>query len=246
MRILVTNDDGYDAAGIRALAKALSADNEVWVVAPSSNRSGVSHGITMLDPITFKMEGEREFSCSGLPVDCAINGAQALMPSPPDVVVSGINCGANLGTDLVYSGTAAAARQASFGGTPAIAVSLVPDDAGSYDYEPLARFVAQNLETLISLAAVDVFVNINAKSSPSFRGALLTGVSRREYRDSIVMRDGPDGTRVSLFQGGRVGSEGDENSDWYAVEHGYVSVGRIWSQPVIVPGGLSGTPVFRV
>lgn len=246
MNILVTNDDGYDAEGLRALVAALKPGNSVWVVAPASNRSGVSHGITMLEPIRFRLEGEQEYSCSGFPVDCAINGAEALMPSPPDVLVSGINRGANLGTDLVYSGTAAAARQASFGGTPAIAVSLVPDDSDSYDYAPLARFVAENLQTLISLTAIDVFVNVNAKSAPSFRGARLTGVSRREYRDSIAMHEGPDGSRISLFKGGRVGTQGDGASDWQAVEEGFVSVGRIWSQPVIAEDGLSGSPDFRV
>lgn len=243
MKILVTNDDGLDAEGIHVLASVLGTRHEVWVVAPSINRSGVSHGLTMTEPLRFKVMGEREFSCSGLPVDCAITGSQGIMPVLPDVVVSGINRGANLGTDIVYSGTAAAARQASINGIPGIAVSLVSQD-GPWYWEPLARFVLENLEPLISLCRKDVFVNINAPSITAYSGARMTGISRRDYRDSIIMHDGPDGCKYSFFQGGNIRTEGDGNSDWDAVEAGCVSICRVYAQPVNPDDTMSAIPDF--
>jgi 5'-nucleotidase len=245
MKILVTNDDGLQSEGIQALAAVLRSRHEVWVVAPSSNRSGVSHGLTMSDPLRFRIEGEREFSCSGLPVDCSITGSQGIMPERPDVIVSGINRGANLGTDIVYSGTAAAARQASFAGIPGIAVSLVADEE-PFLWDPLARFVLENLDTLVSLCERDVFVNVNAPSLESYRGARITGISRRDYRDTIIMHDGPDGCKYSFFRGGKIRTEGDGTTDWDAVEAGYVSVSRVFSQPVTAPGTPDSIPAFRV
>ncbi|HNY16203.1 MAG TPA: 5'/3'-nucleotidase SurE [Treponemataceae bacterium] len=244
MRILVTNDDGYASEGIQALASALRTRHEVWVVAPAANRSGVSHGLTMEDPLRFRVEGERDFTCSGLPVDCAITGSQGIMPCLPDLVISGINRGANLGTDIVYSGTAAAARQASIDGIPGVAVSLV-SKTDEYLWEPLARFVLENLESLASLSERDVFVNVNAPSQPRYRGVKLTGISRRVYRDSIIMHDGPDGCKYSFFRGGTIRTDGDGSTDWDAVEAGFVSVTRVLALPVAAPGG-NDMPPFTV
>ena len=153
------------------------------------------------------------------------------MPQKPDAVISGINRGANLGTDIVYSGTAAAARQASFAGIPGIAVSLVADDVPFY-WEPLARFVLENLELLVSLCARDIFLNINAPSLSEYRGVRFTGIARREYRDSIIMHDGPDGCKYSFFKGGDIQTDGNGTTDWDAVEAGFISISRVCSQPV--------------
>ena len=243
MRILVTNDDGLTSEGIQVLASVLRRDHEVWIVAPSINRSGVSHGISMTDPLQFRPYGEREFSCSGLPVDCSITGSLGIMPQKPDLVLSGINRGANMGTDIVYSGTAAAARQAVFSGLPGIAVSLVAEEEPYY-WEPLAHFVQNNLATLVSLCNGDCFVNINAPSLPSYRGVRITGVSRRNYRDSIVMHDGVDGNKYSFFRGGIIETDGDDQSDWNAVENGYVSVSLIYAHPINVPA--EGAPAFKL
>ena len=245
MRILVTNDDGHTSEGIRTIASVLRTRHEVWVVAPSTNRSGVSHGITMNDPLRFWKHGEREYSCSGLPADCFMAGSQGIMSEKPDVVISGINKGANLGSDIIYSGTAAAARQASIAGIPGIAVSLVSDE-GPFYWEPLARFVLENLDLLISLSAEDVFVNINAPSLLAYKGARLTGISRRDYHDSIIMHDAPDGCKYSFFRGGKIQTHSDGNTDWDAVEAGYVSVSRVFAQPVTASGGPEGQLLFRV
>jgi 5'-nucleotidase len=245
MRILVTNDDGITSEGIQTIASVLRTRHEVWVVAPSTNRSGVSHGITMNDPLRIWNHGEREFSCTGLPADCFMAGSQGIMGEKPDVVISGINKGANLGSDIIYSGTAAAARQSSIAGIPGIAVSLVSDH-GPFYWKPLAQFVLENLELLISLCDIDVFVNINAPSLLEYKGARMTGISRRDYHDSIIMHDGPDGCRYSFFKGGKIQTMSDGNADWDAVEAGYISVSRVFAQPVTAPGGPSGPLLFRV
>ncbi|HHU36546.1 MAG TPA: 5'/3'-nucleotidase SurE [Treponema sp.] len=245
MRILVTNDDGLASEGLQVLAALMRRKHDVWVVAPSTNCSGAGHGISMTDPLQYKSFGEREFSCSGLPVDCSIAGSFGIMKERPDVVLSGINLGANLGTDIVYSGTAAAARQAVFSGLPGIAVSLVVEEEPYY-WEPLANFVSNNLEALISLCSPECFVNINAPSLASYKGVRITGVSTRSYRDNLIMRDGPDGNKYSFFRGGIIETNGDDNSDSIAVANGYVSVSCIYAQPMSAAAADIKTPRFTV
>ncbi len=245
MRILVTNDDGLSSEGITVLSSILRSEHDVTLVAPHRNRSGVSHGISMTDPLQFRNEGLQVWSCSGLPVDCTLTGTLGIMSSPPDVVVSGINRGANIGTDILYSGTAAAARQASISGIPGIAVSMIASD-GVFDWEPLARFVLNNLQKLMSLCERDVFVNINACSAASWKGARMTGISRRDYRDSVHMYDGPDGCKYSFFRGGDIHTAGDGESDYEAVESGYISISRVYAQPVLAPEFRGQQPVFQI
>jgi len=245
MTILITNDDGLSSEGIQILAAHLRDTHEVWVVAPSSNRSGVSHGITMGGSLELTRCGHQEYSCSGLPVDCSITAFEAIMPRRPDAVISGINRGANIGTDIVFSGTAAAARQASFSGIPGIAVSLVCEDE-RFHWEPLARFVRDNLDTLVSLCDRDIFVNINAPSLPRYRGARITGISRRLYKDSIRLETGNDGQTRSFFEGGTIDTHGDDDCDWRAVSSGFVSVSRVHAQPLSASLGEIAEPAFKV
>ncbi len=239
MRILVTNDDGYEAQGIRVLAEVLGRDHEVWMIAPDRNRSAVSHGMTFPtqeSPIRLKPAGERSFACTGLPVDCILHGLRVMMDPPPDVVVSGINEGVNLGTDLLFSGTAAAARQASLFGIPAIAVSIA-SPSGAWNYKPLAAFVRDNLNRLLSLCEPALFLNINALDSATYRGCRSTSLSLRFYNDILKMYNGEDGHILSHFTGGTIESEGDEYADTKAVEEGYVSVSRVYAQPAAADSG---------
>lgn len=246
MKLLLTNDDGYGAEGLVSLISVLSPFHDVWVVAPNENRSGVSHGISLTRELSYRTEGSQAWSCTGMPADCVIAGTLGFMDDLPDAVISGINRGANLGTDLVYSGTAAAAREASFMGIPALAVSLVADKDDRWDYEPLARFIRDNLDVLVSLAGPDTFVNINAKTGPMFKGARLTGISRRTYRNGVKLRPEGEGSYFGEFSGGRVSTTGSDDSDWHAVEEGFVSVSRVVSQPFSSTESLLGTPDFRV
>jgi 5'-nucleotidase len=231
MKILLTNDDGIHAEGLLALVKYLEKKHEVWVVAPDRNRSGVSHGITMAEPLKLCQLAENRFSCSGVPADCTFTAINGILNEYPDVVISGINKGPNLGTDIIFSGTAAAARQASFYGIPGIAVSLASFEE-PLDYSALADFVSKNIEKLVTLCEKDIFLNINAASLDSYKGYKLTSLSKRSYQDKVSLYNAPDGKFYSFFLGGGVESLGDENSDEKATSEGYISITRVLSQPI--------------
>ena len=231
MKILLTNDDGIHAEGLLALVKYLEKKHEVWVVAPDRNRSGVSHGITMAEPLKLCQLAENRFSCSGVPADCTFTAINGILNEYPDVVISGINKGPNLGTDIIFSGTAAAARQASFYGIPGIAVSLASFEE-PLNYSALADFVSKNIEKLVTLCDKDIFVNINAASLDSYKGYKLTSLSKRSYQDKVSLYNAPDGKFYSFFLGGGVESFGDENSDERATAQGYISITRVLSQPI--------------
>jgi 5'-nucleotidase len=237
MKILLTNDDGIHAEGLLALVKYLEKKHEVWVVAPDRNRSGVSHGITMAEPLKLCQLAENRFSCSGVPADCTFTAINGILNEYPDVVISGINKGPNLGTDIIFSGTAAAARQASFYGIPGIAVSLASFEE-PLDYSALADFVSKNIEKLVTLCEKDIFLNINADSLSSYKGYKFTSLSKRSYKDKVSVYNAPDGKLYSFFVGGGVESFGDEDSDEKAVSEGYVSISRVLSQPVSIKTDL--------
>lgn len=230
MKILLTNDDGFGAAGLEALILAFSPHHDVWVVAPDRDRSGVSHGFTMNEPLRLKKQAAQHYTCSGIPADCTDVASKALIGKHPDVVISGINRGSNLGTDILYSGTAAAARQASMHDIPGIAVSL-SSKAQSWNYKKLAHFVAQNIEALIRLTARDIFININAPDIDKYKGWKMTIPSRRNYQDTPEIYNAPDGTIYSFFSGGKVKTDRDTGTDFTAVEDGFVSISRILAQP---------------
>lgn len=231
MKILLTNDDGIHAEGLLALVKYLEKKHEVWVVAPDKNRSGVSHGITMAEPLKLCQLAENRFSCSGVPADCTFTAINGILNEYPDVVISGINKGPNLGTDIIFSGTAAAARQASFYGIPGIAVSLASFEE-PLNYSALADFVSKNIEKLVTLCEKDIFLNINAASLDSYKGYKLTSLSKRSYQDKVSLYNAPDGKFYSFFLGGEVESLGDDDSDEKATAQGYVSITRVLSQPI--------------
>ena len=231
MKILLTNDDGIHAEGLLALVKYLEKKHEVWVVAPDRNRSGVSHGITMAEPLKLCQLAENRFSCSGVPADCTFTAINGILNEYPDVVISGINKGPNLGTDIIFSGTAAAARQASFYGIPGIAVSLASFEE-PLNYSALADFVSKNIEKLVTLCEKDIFLNINAASLDSYKGYKLTSLSKRSYQDKVSLYNAPNGKFYSFFLGGGVESFGDENSDEKATAQGYISISRVLSQPI--------------
>ena len=232
MRLLITNDDGIDAPGLAELARSLSAVHEVWVVAPDKNRSAISNAISMADPLKITKKKERWYACSGVPVDCVINGLRTILPSPPDAILSGINKGANLGTDVIYSGTCGAARQAIISGYPGIALSIENFNSRSkWNFKPLAEFVQKNLPELIALCSPDVFVNINAPSADSYAGWRITRLSKRTYNNFIDTFTAPDGSSYTFFQGGKVSTEGGDDCDFAAVSQGLISIGRIHAQP---------------
>lgn len=231
MRILLTNDDGFQSPGLRRLAAALEPEHEVWVVAPDSNRSGSSHSITLGTPSRFRRAGAREYTCWGTPADCVLVALLGLVPAPVDLVLSGLNLGPNLGTDIVYSGTAAAARQGAFMGRPSVACSLSAY-APPYHLEFPIAFLARHLEDFRRLWAEDHFLNINFpnSSTPPSR-PVVTHPARRIYRDALVRFEAPNGDLYCFLGGQTPEAAREENSDYTAIESGRISLSPILIHP---------------
>ena len=241
MKILVTNDDGIHCDGLKVLAKELAQEHEVWVFAPDGDRSGTSHSMTLHSPGKVRKLAERTYTCSGMPVDCVILVHMGAIPFKPDVVVSGINCGPNLGTDILYSGTAAAARQSVLYGVPGIAVSLA-SYTPPFEYEPSARFVRKNLDALLRIWDKDVFLNVNVPPRPDADvcGAVLATPGLRLYKDSLHSFEAPDGYTYCFLRGGMIDTVKDPSSDVDVVNSGRVAVSRVLVHPQVPAGDAAG------
>lgn len=197
MRLLLSNDDGIEAAGLFALEKAVAdlGEHEVWTFAPSVEQSAKSHSFTMREPLRVREHGPRKFSVTGTPADAVYLAMHGLLPAQPNLVLSGINCGSNLGTDVHYSGTVAAAREAVSHDVPAIAFSLhVGDDKLAKAYwdtaiEVVKRIVPQVLRDGLPDGTV---LNVNIPNVPfgELKGFRAAPLSRRRYETTV--RKGSD------------------------------------------------------
>lgn len=244
MRILLTNDDGYTSPGLKALEAALQG-HELWIVAPERERSGQSHAITIKEPVRFHRVGEQHYFCSGTPADCVMFSLLGVLPERPDLIISGINLGANLGTDIIFSGTAAAARQGALMGVPSVAVSL-NSHTPPFHFDPLARFVADNCDNFIDKGGPHHFININAPNETGYRkGFRITWPGRRRYQDSFVDFKAPNGDTY-CFLTGRVQDQLDEGSDVKAVSDGYLSVSPVQVQPQEASQEVFTTEMFTL
>jgi 5'-nucleotidase len=230
MIILLTNDDGFDSPGLRAMKDAL-AGHEIWIAAPDGERSGTSHSITIKDPVRFTRMGEREYACSGTPADCILFSFLGAVPVKPDIVISGINIGPNLGTDILYSGTAAAARQAALMGCASIAVSLNAFTP-PFHFAAAASFVSANIGLFASLWSDDHFINVNVPNEETSAGIAITHPSKRIYEDKAVSFSSPSGHCYYFLSGSFIGAQAEEGSDWEAVSSNNVSVSPIYLHPV--------------
>ncbi len=232
MTILLTNDDGIDSPGLAAIRGALGEEHDVWVLAPDSERSATSHYITLKDPVKCIQVDAQAYASSGSPADCVILGMLGALPIEPDVVISGINIGPNLGTDIIYSGTAAAARQAAIMGKPGIAMSLDGFEEPLY-FEPFADFLRENLDELVSIWDPQHFININSPNTEDWSKPVeITSPSTRIYHDKLSEYRTPRG-EVYFFMGGApVTSELEPGTDWHAVSQGSISVSPIYLNPV--------------
>lgn len=244
MNVLLTNDDGIQSDGIQILAEKISATGKhnVYVVAPDSNRSAVSHHLTMFGKSKLTEYKKNQWACSGYPADCAFIGfASDLCNEKIDVVVSGINAGGNLGTDIIYSGTCGAARQAVLDGVPGIAVSAEPLDweqvqKEGFKFNALADFVANNLEKLTELASVKyprVFVNVNGASANEYKGVKLAdNTCVRRYGDNSKIIEENGEMYAQYLMGCNKEKNYDLDSDAVYVANGYISVSRIYADPM--------------
>lgn len=231
---MLTNDDGIDGEGLKCLADVISKKHNVFIIAPSENRSGVASSITMLHKLTVKKIRENVFSCSGTPVDCCIAGLRSeLISEKIDCVLSGINKGANLGTDVIYSGTAAAARQASFEGVPGIALSIESYD-GSWKFNTMADYVCDNLERFVSMWKPGCFININGASTDAYNGEEICSLSCRDYHDKVIIEPAGNsgGEWLTHYDSIQLDSSGDEKNDYIVSRNGKVAVSFVTSQPV--------------
>jgi 5'-nucleotidase len=229
--VLLTNDAGIESAGLRQLQSALQHGHEVWVVAPDSDRSGSSHSLTLGGPTKFSQRGEREFASGGTPADCVLHACLGLLPVEIDMVVAGINLGANLGTDIVYSGTAAAARQGAFLMKPALACS-VNSYRPPYHLDFPVEFIVRNLDMFRDLWSEDHFLNINFPNQDKPVEPVVTIPTRRIYEDELVRFTSPRGDLYSFIGGQIPGGLMEEGSDLRAVESGYTSLSPVMIHPV--------------
>jgi 5'-nucleotidase len=237
MNILLTNDDGIDSPGLRLLAEALGKTERrrVFVLAPHTDRSGSSHSIGFLrEPLKLSARGPDAWACSGSPADCVIAALLGGLPAKPDLIVSGINRGANLGTDLVYSGTAAAARQGGLGNIPSIALSLVGE--GEFFWDMAVSWVVDHLEELRKMWIPGTFVNVNIPNSPGGPGGIeRTFPARVIYQDVLSIHQA-GGHSWCFFEHGESHAEPEAGSDWDAVSRNLVSVSPVYVYPVNSPG----------
>ena len=231
MTILLTKDDGIYSPGLAALQEEFSRHHDVWTLAPDGERSGFSNSITISEPIRCTRVGDQAYASSGTPADCVILGTRGAIPVQPEVVISGINIGPNLGSDIVYSGTCAAARQAAYRSIPGIAASLNSFHA-PFHFAPLARFLAEHLDELLALWNEDHFINVNAPNLAEFRGAAITTPAMRRYDDQLLPFEPPRGGTYYFVDGKPAATEIAAGTDWHAVEHGLVSVSPVMLDPV--------------
>ncbi|WP_421145446.1 5'/3'-nucleotidase SurE [Aeromonas dhakensis] len=224
MRILVSNDDGVHAEGIRALSEALAACGEVIVVAPDRNRSGASHSLTLEVPLRVTRIAETGYhAVKGTPTDCVHLAVNELVRPEPDMVVAGINHGANLGDDVIYSGTVAAATEGRHLGFPSLAISLV----GKTHFVTAAHYAALLVKGMIvHPLPADQILNVNVPDLPldQIKGIRVTRLGNRHRAESVICTEDPRGQPIYWI--GPPGSQQDagEGTDFAAIEQGYVSI----------------------
>lgn len=228
MRILLSNDDGYQAPGLISLAEALGEVAEITVVAPERNRSGASNSLTLENPIRAHQADNGFIFVDGTPTDCVHLAITGLLEKEPDMVIAGINAGSNMGDDTLYSGTVAAAMEGRFLGLPAIAISLVGNPALEFQYFDTAARVAASLVERLQHdpLPVDTILNVNVPDVPwdSLEGFEATRLGRRHKSEPVIKMQDPRGN--DIYWVGPVGAEQDAGpgTDFHAVRHNRVSL----------------------
>ncbi len=221
-RILVTNDDGVFSEGIKLLRDSLGELADVTVVAPDREQSASGHSLTLDRPLRMQMLEEKVYSVDGTPTDCVNLARQWLMKDdPPDLIVSGINKGSNLGDDVTYSGTVSATFEGSLMGIPSVAFSQEVGE--NFSFVPAAAFARQLLELLITKKLPpDLLLNVNVPAG-EIKGVRLTRLGRRVYEQSVVERFDPRGRRYFWIAGKPVWHE-DSGTDYEAIKSGCISI----------------------
>jgi len=231
LRILLTNDDGIFAEGLQALAGCFHAVAETYIVAPDHEQSATGHAITMhrplrAEPVKLPLTPEvPAWAVNGTPADCVKLAVESLLPDKPDLVVSGINRGANLGTDVLYSGTVSAAIEGVILGIPAIAVSLTEYREPRYEYA--AEFICHLAELLLQRGiSSDTLLNINvpACTSEKMCGVSITRLGVRQYKNAFESRTDPRGRTYYWLAGELIDTEDGDDTDVSAIKNCKISV----------------------
>ena len=226
MRILCTNDDGYLARGIEVLASAARTLGSVTIVAPDREQSASSNSLTLHHPLRVRRSSDGALVVDGTPTDCVILAINELMDGRPDICVSGINHGSNMGEDVLYSRTVAGAMEATVIGIPAIAVSYAGDE-----FEELGAWEDSDASGIRGILEqgdfpADTLFNVNLPpiDPAQVEGVRITSLGKRRYSDSLTKAVDPNGREYYWIGGGEVSWSGAEDSDFTAIREGYISV----------------------
>jgi 5'-nucleotidase len=228
VRILLSNDDGYQARGLRMLAEHLAPIATIVIVAPDRNRSGASNSLTLETPLRVEQVDDSIYYVNGTPTDCVHVAITGLLDEPPDMLISGINHGANLGDDVLYSGTVAAAMEGRFLGIPAIAVSLVLDGAGHF--ATAAALMRRLVErSLVDPLPIDAILNVNVPDLPPerIRGIRTTRLGFRHKSEPVVRALDPKNRPIYWIGPAGAGQDAGPGTDFAAVAEDCVSVSPI-------------------
>jgi 5'-nucleotidase len=225
MKILVSNDDGVHAPGIHALAKEIASIGDIVVVAPDRNRSGASHSLTLTRPLQIRQLDNGYYSVDGTPTDCVHLALTGFLEMSMDVVVSGINQGANLGDDVHYSGTVAAAMEGRYLGFPALAFSIVGDNIKHYDTAAIiARQLVLNLHTTMLPSQTILNVNIPDLPIAEIKGLHVTRLGTRHGAEPTIKDYDPRGRPIYWIGPPGLAADAGPGTDFYAVSQGFVSI----------------------
>ena len=225
MKILLSNDDGYFSPGIECLARFLSEVAEITVVAPERDRSGASNSLTLDRPLSFRRSANGFYYVNGTPTDCVHLAVTGVLEELPDMVVSGINQGANMGDDTLYSGTVAAATEGFLLGVPSIAVSLCSKEGRHY--ETAGRVALEMVQMLREKnVAKPLLLNVNVPDVPyeELRGKVATRLGKRHKAEAVVSLVSPRNEKMYWIGAAGAAQDAGESTDFYAVSQNQVSV----------------------
>jgi 5'-nucleotidase len=229
LKILISNDDGIDSPGIEALAKELKKIGDVIVIAPRTEQSAVGHAITMKFPLRITEYSKNGsffgYAIDGTPADCIKIGIRNILKEPPDIVLSGINCGSNTAINILYSGTVSAAREAAIMDIPSIAVSVTSHDPKNYSYA--AKFSSELTELVAkNKLKTGTLLNVNVPDLPEneIKGVLLTQQGKSKWDDIYEERVDPYGKKYYWLTGNLMQADSTLETDQFAVRQNYVSV----------------------
>ena len=218
--ILLTNDDGYDAAGLQAIYRGLKERFDVFVVAPNTQQSGASHSLTLRKPIRVEKLHEKFYIVGGTPTDCVLLAYHDLMKTGIDLVVSGINHGPNMGSDVFYSGTVAAALQGASLGVRAVAISAMGD--ASCDFTNAVEYSCDLIGRVLASERRDLILNVNIPDG-KIKGEKVTRMGKRIYKDKVI-RDRAKKNVIYSIIDGVLSYRADNNTDFEAIDQHHVSI----------------------